>query len=51
MLIAPPETLERVRPLCNDLVRLEAPANFSAVGQFSGHFPQIEDALAIAALG
>lgn len=41
--VAPPESLERVRPLVDELVCLEAPANFNAVSQFFGDFPQVED--------
>lgn len=48
--VAPPETLEKVRPLCDELVCLSAPDNFRAVGQFYAHFPQVEDEEVIAAL-
>jgi len=42
--VAPPETLERVRPHADEVVCLEAPEDFYAVGQFYRHFPQVEDA-------
>lgn len=48
--VAPPDTLERVRPLVDELVCLEAPYDFQAVGQFYRHFDQVEDDEVIAAL-
>ncbi|MBL8383094.1 MAG: phosphoribosyltransferase [Burkholderiales bacterium] len=48
--VAPPETADRVRTLCDELVCLETPADFHAVGQFYRHFPQVEDDEVIAAL-
>jgi predicted phosphoribosyltransferase len=48
--VAPPDTLERVRPLCDQLVCLEAPEDFRAVGQFYRDFRQVEDREVIAAL-
>jgi putative phosphoribosyl transferase len=42
--VAPPETLEKVAPHCDELVCLEAPAHFHAVGQFYDDFPQVDDA-------
>lgn len=41
--VAAPESLGLVRPSCDALVCLQAPAMFGAVGQFYGHFPQVED--------
>lgn len=41
--VAPPDTLEKVRPLADEVVCLEAPEWFQAVGQFYRDFPQIED--------
>jgi len=41
--VAPPESLERVRPLADEVVCLEAPEEFYAVGQFYRDFPQVED--------
>jgi predicted phosphoribosyltransferase len=48
--VAPPETVERVRPYCDELVCLEQPWNFYAVGQFYEHFPQVDDQGVIEAL-
>jgi len=42
--VAPPETAERVRALVDELVVLEAPAYFMAVGQVYADFRQVEDA-------
>lgn len=42
--VAPPETIERVRPYCDEIVCLDAPQRFYAVGQFYGDFPQVSDA-------
>ena len=41
--VAPPETLSKIAALADEIVCLEAPADFSAVGQFYAHFPQVED--------
>lgn len=41
--VAPPDTLERVRQYADDVVCLETPYNFQAVGQFYRDFPQVED--------
>lgn len=41
--VAPPDTLAKIVNLADELVCLEAPASFQAVGQFYQHFPQIED--------
>lgn len=41
--VAPPDTLARVAQMADEVVCLEAPANFQAVGQFYLHFPQVED--------
>jgi len=42
--VAPPDTLEKIRPYADEVVCLHAPENFRAVGQFYAEFPQIEDA-------
>jgi predicted phosphoribosyltransferase len=42
--VAPPDTLERIRAYADEVVCLEAPEFFRAVGQFYTDFPQIEDA-------
>lgn len=49
--VAPPETVEKVHPLCDEIVCLETPREFYAVGQFYRHFPQVEDNEVIRALG
>ena len=41
--VSPPDTLEKIRPLADETVCLEAPEYFQAVGQFYRDFPQIED--------
>lgn len=41
--VAPPETLDKVRPWCDELICLETPRDFYAVGQFYASFPQVED--------
>lgn len=42
--VAPPDTLEKIRPYADEVVCLETPAFFRAVGQFYADFPQVEDA-------
>jgi predicted phosphoribosyltransferase len=42
--VAPPDTLEKIRPYADKVVCLQAPEFFRAVGQFYADFPQIEDA-------
>lgn len=42
--VAPPESVEQVKPYADQLVCLETPREFLAVGQFYRHFPQVEDA-------
>ncbi len=41
--VAPPDTLEKVAPLADEMVCLYAPEMFYAVGQFYMDFPQISD--------
>lgn len=41
--VAAPESLRQVRPLADEVVCLQTPAGFQAVGQFYQHFPQVED--------
>ena len=41
--VSSPEALDQVRALADDVVCLETPADFRAVGQFYRDFPQIED--------
>lgn len=42
--VAPFDTLQRVRQYADDVVCLETPFNFQAVGQFYRDFPQVADA-------
>jgi putative phosphoribosyl transferase len=48
--VAPPDTAAKVAEHCDELVCLETPEHFQAVGQFYRHFPQVEDEEVIAAL-
>jgi predicted phosphoribosyltransferase len=48
--VAPPDTLERVARYADEVVCLETPAWFQAVGQFYMDFPQVEDEEVIAIL-
>jgi predicted phosphoribosyltransferase len=48
--VGAPESLERVRPYCDELVCLEAPEAFYAVGQFYEDFRQVEDEEVVALL-
>jgi predicted phosphoribosyltransferase len=41
--VAPPETVAQVRELADEVVCLETPTWFQAVGQFYRDFPQVED--------
>ncbi|PHP66973.1 phosphoribosyltransferase [Zhengella mangrovi] len=41
--VAPPDTLEQLRPLADEVVCLEVPANFLAVGAHYEAFPQVGD--------
>ncbi len=41
--VAAPDSLELVRPYCDEVVCLEAPREFYAVGQFYREFSQVED--------
>lgn len=41
--VAPPDTLAKVAELADEVVCLEAPPFFRAVGQFYQHFPQVDD--------
>ena len=49
--VSPADTLEKVARLADDVVCLETPANFYAVGQFYLDFPQVEDDEVVAILG
>ena len=48
--VAPPDTLDKVREMADEVVCLEAPEFFQAVGQFYRYFPQVEDEEVIALL-
>lgn len=48
--VAPPDTLLKVADMADEVVSLEAPEFFQAVGQFYQHFRQIEDDEVIEAL-
>lgn len=49
--VVAPDSLERVRPLADELICLSAPEDFQAVGQFYRHFDQVDDEQVIALLG
>ena len=48
--VAAPDSLELVGPYADEVVCLEAPENFYAVGQFYRSFPQVEDEEVVALL-
>jgi putative phosphoribosyl transferase len=48
--VAPPDTAVTVAESCDELVCLQTPEQFYAVGQFYRHFPQVEDDEVVAAL-
>jgi predicted phosphoribosyltransferase len=48
--VAAPESLEKVRPHADEVVCLDTPAAFHAVGQFYRSFGQVEDREVVAAL-
>jgi putative phosphoribosyl transferase len=41
--VSPPDTLAKVADLADEVLCLEAPPFFQAVGQFYQHFPQVDD--------
>lgn len=41
--VSPPDTLERIRPYCDEAVCLHAPSGFRAVGEFYRDFDQVSD--------
>ena len=49
--VASPDSLELVRPFADEVVCLDAPQDFYAVGQFYRSFGQVEDEEAIKLLG
>lgn len=48
--VAPPETVRKIQALADEVVCLETPHYFRAVGQFYTEFPQIEDDEVVAIL-
>lgn len=48
--VGPPETFDRLNSEVDDLVYLEAPTSFAAVGQFYNHFDQVSDDEVVATL-
>jgi putative phosphoribosyl transferase len=48
--VASPAALEKVEPYADEIVCLDAPEFFYAVGQFYGSFPQVDDAEVVALL-
>jgi len=48
--VAAPDSLERVRPYADEVICLEAPRGFYAVGQFYRDFQQVEDDEVVALL-
>ncbi|MDP1765581.1 MAG: phosphoribosyltransferase family protein [Methylotenera sp.] len=41
--VSPPDTLKKIEELADEVICLETPSDFQAVGQFYSHFPQVED--------
>ena len=41
--VSPPDTLEKIKGYADEVICLEAPEFFQAVGQFYRDFPQVED--------
>lgn len=41
--VSPPDTLDKVADMADEVVCLETPEFFQAVGQFYQHFPQVDD--------
>lgn len=48
--VASKDTLEKIRPLADEVVCLSAPPDFEAVGQYYQHFPQVQDDEVVAIL-
>jgi putative phosphoribosyl transferase len=48
--VASPESVEKVRPFADEVVCLQTPGFFYAVGQFYRSFPQVDDAEVVAEL-
>jgi putative phosphoribosyl transferase len=41
--VSPPNTLIRISEFADEVICIESPSDFQAVGQFYIHFPQVED--------
>lgn len=41
--VAPPDTLEKIKPYADEIICLDSPHDFYAVGQFYQDFPQVSD--------
>jgi predicted phosphoribosyltransferase len=48
--VAPPDSIDSIRPYADEVVCLETPEYFQAVGQFYRHFEQVEDEEVVALL-
>ena len=48
--VAPPDSLEQIRPHADEVICLATPEDFVAVGQFYRHFDQVEDDEVVALL-
>ena len=48
--VASTDALQKIRPMADEVVCLQAPEDFQAVGQFYRHFPQVDDEEVIALL-
>jgi predicted phosphoribosyltransferase len=48
--VAPPESLARMKAEADEVVCLDTPADFYAVGQFFEDFSEVTDEMAVAAL-
>ena len=46
--VSSPEALEKIRPLADEVLCLQVPLDFQAVGQFYRNFPQVDDGEVIA---
>lgn len=49
--VGPPETVAELRAIADEVVCLETPSRFGAVGRFYGNFDQVSDEEAMAYLG
>jgi predicted phosphoribosyltransferase len=49
--VGPPDTVDELRSLADEVVCLETPSDFRGVGQFYDRFPQVSDGDAMAYLG